>query len=150
MLQLIGREVVQLLDDLADVQIVVVPDGYSVSYPLSRQRTRLSNLLSAPCALLGGLVRGLRGLLGGLAAGCSAARPAWPCSASTGRTPIHRIARGATVQYSSNDLSTSQSRADCISSGPMPCPPGCQSSVTPAPASRNSCARRSVFSAGTI
>jgi hypothetical protein len=39
MVQLLGREVVQLLDDLADVQIVVVPDGYSGGYPLSRIRT---------------------------------------------------------------------------------------------------------------
>lgn len=52
--------------------------------------------------------------------------------------------------YCSVVAPASQSRAASTSARPMPCPPGCQSRVTSAPAPRRSSASRSVFSAGTI
>ena len=69
MVQLIGKEVVQLLDDLTNIQVVVVLDRHPGGFPLSRRRACPSNLLSALCALLSGLNGSLQPLLGGLAGG---------------------------------------------------------------------------------
>ena len=92
MVQLLRREVVQLLDDRTDVQIVVVLDGHSGGgYTLRRCwwcSTFPSDLLSAlRTLLLSGPVGALRALLGSFADGLGLLLPGLRTLLGTSRGP---------------------------------------------------------------